>query len=1301
MEAVILNLFLCIFTIILCAKASEFHQGSSKLLVYYNITCDPNFEENCQSESLETIAAKIEDKYDLAVQININTSWLKLNSAIKFRNFRSLAINGAGHGESTTIICKGTDENENNIDAGIVLSDIADRIMLSNLKLTSCGSKRDMNQSSDTYCTGLSALTILHCNNVELRELIIERSVGTGLMILHHSGGRVSIISMILKENKPPQNHSMTDASLGGGGGVCIEFSNEFPVTLQFENCTFVNNTASHEPIEFGYGYLDGNDRNGGGIYMYIKNGSHDISASFLRCNFSANQAYFGGGMSVNINNNNDHMTNNVSVTIEDSYFEHNGCWRENGSYFGGGLGVKFSSTDLSGSGSGVVDCHFLVENVTFIDNHALIGGAMYYYSYHGRQPSDYAQSSIQFDACSFKHNRGHVGSAFAIIPDIFLKTFKGYKVIPTFTNCHFLNNGVFTNRSQFKIKFIIQSIPGIGTIYASLSDINFEGHNIFENNWGTAVYVVNGILNFQNSNATFINNTGLQGGAVALIGFSKMIIGQNNYYEFINNHAKFLGGAIFVSLTDITDFLVSKSCFIQNANYDITYLDCEWKANVTVTFTGNKAKDGGHAIYATSLSQCRSIKHGTENISILDVFVKLRGFTFDDDVELQPQVQTDEAMLSVDERNIPLMIIPGENYRHGVVATDDLDQKVEASFRVDITDTSKETSVQLDPAFSTIIDDEVQLVGDKGQNATLYLETLSARQIFIKLNFTLLDCPPGFKLNESSKKCDCNSHNYLGLLRCNEDDFNSYLITGFWVGYIESELVTSVCPFCDYGPNVSMSSAEVALTKRCDHSKLDKLICGDTRTGVLCGECRDGYTVHFHSPDFMCKLAEPAGCKFGWLFYILSELVPVTLFLLIVLALNISFTSGAINGFILFSQLLCSLDIIASGIITFPESGLTKAIQGYQTLYGFFNLDFEFFPFCFWTRASALDMIAVKYITILYTMLMIVVVIWIMNKCGGRWLNKWCRITTIKTSITHGMSTFLMISYAQCIKVSLSLLRPAYIHTEYNHVMRPERVWFNGELVYFRGKHLLYALPALFCLLTFGLLPPVLLLCYPLLNKCLTFLGLEDNKKVIFICGKLPSISVFKPLFDSFQGCFKDNFRFFAGLYFLYRWCFPLVHFNTELSNYYTSIGGILVVILTLHTICQPYVKRVHNIIDTLLFSSLTLINFLLLFNYHKSRSQKPHHNIIVFSAVVQLVLIYLPLTVMCIYVTMLLFRQVAKCMGYKSQIILNPANANKWRELVLSVNTKDENSDTNEEEFTHDRVQDEYTSAYNYFKE
>ena len=451
-------------------------------------------------------------------------------------------------------------------------------------------------------------------------------------------------------------------------------------------------------------------------------------------------------------------------------------------------------------------------------------------------------------------------------------------------------------------------------------------------------------------------------------------------------------------------------------------------------------------------------------------------------------------------------------------------------------------------------------------------------------------------------------------------------------------QLATGFCPvnYCDYNDQFDKDEAEVRLPQSIE--KLDRAICGRTRTGFLCGVCREGFTTHFHSPDFQCKLADPTLCKVGWLFYILSELVPVTLVFITVLVLNISFTSGAANGFILFSQLVYSLKIDQRGLLKLPIS-IKVLTYVYEIIYGFFNMDFfdvDSLSFCLWPNASALDMLAFKYVTIVYVFFLIFSVIWMINKCGGRCLGRWWRITTLKSSVIHGITAFLIICYAQCLKVSLTLI------TGYNYNLRDESklevrrvVWLNGNLFYFRGWHLLYALPALVFLLTIGILPPLLLLVYPVFNKVLDFFGWEESKPINFISRKL-RINRLKPLLDSFQGCFKDNLRFFAGLYFFYRWIGLTL--DATVSSYgifYTLVEVSLVLILALHAICQPYTKRIHNIIDTLLFADLAIINAISFANYYVSQTSR-HMQTIEGFAVVQLVLIYLPFVtvVVCILV-------------------------------------------------------------------
>ena len=1071
-------------------------------------------------------------------------------------------------------------------------------------------------------------------------------------------------------------------------------------MSLLFDNCTFENNTAHTIEFDFGYtndiGEFEKGYGSGGGVHLSIKNSLSNVGVTFSGCNFIANQAFFGGGITVRIYDTKHDEIRNVTLEIRNSLFVQNGCGCTQNAYFGGGAYLSFV-TDFEEAV--ITDSHYLVRNVSFIENCAELGGGVFYYSGRSKQGfNDNIGSSMLFDNCTFKRNQAHIGSAVDLAPSMFFKLVTGFTINPIFKNCQFFENIIFVNESQF------QKTAGIGTIYGSFYNIRFIGSNCFENNKGTPVYMVNGVANFTNSNASFINNTGLQGGAVSLIGSSLMIVGPNSY-NFVNNTAAHKGGAIYVLLTDSTDFITSRSCFIQYIDTDSVPLSVNWKSNIT--FIGNKAVDdaAGHAIYTTSLHPCQVINNGTlhkpkytllNNIS--EIFA-IRKISFDDD-PWRPQIATDGAVFHTAAGKRNLTVIPGERYHHGVTLIDDLGQAVNASLRVAIA--RKHTGVELNSGYYIFTGSEIQLRGEPNHNASLFMYTVSPKQSYIKLNVTLTPCPPGYKLSEKTSMCECNTDAYMGLYRCDLVNFNSHLHLGYWIGVMKSQngspiLVTSPCPFCDYHLGLTntnssaLESVTVVLPQK--YSKLSETVCGNRRTGIVCGKCQENYTMHFHSPGFHCKHVKSAECTLGWLFYILSELVPVTIFFLTVLCLNISFTSGAVNGFILFSQLVNTLDIDASGIIVLPSPIRRRTnglMQAYQVFYGVFNLDFftsESLSFCLWKSASALDMLAIKYVTILYTLALIVAVIWVMNSCGGKCCGKFCRFTTVKTSVIHGISTFLVMCYVQCVKVSLYLLAPVHFDADVDAKLTPHaHLWLNGEVTYFSKHHLLYALPALLCLFIIGLFPLVLLLTYPLLNKALTLFGCENLRVVHLISQAIP-LSSLKPLLDSIQGCFKDNFRFFAGLYFLYRWTILLIHMcSTTFTAYYTAVSAVSLLFLMMHAICQPYIKRVHNVIDALLFTNLLLITILSSLNYQTSHGHKKiMRNCVIPTSIIQLVLIYLPLMVMGVYILLALCKKtdVCSCTSLTACIttLFIPERAYRLREFLQRAGTCREDEDGHEQ--------------------
>ena len=478
----------------------------------------------------------------------------------------------------------------------------------------------------------------------------------------------------------------------------------------------------------------------------------------------------------------------------------------------------------------------------------------------------------------------------------------------------------------------------------------------------------------------------------------------------------------------------------------------------------------------------------------------------------------------------------------------------------------------------------------------------------------SLLDtsCAPGF----DGKPCQCRASEYRGLLKC--DSKRAYITHGYWIGECENgTLCTGNCPFgfCSYNDSKDYRLPSTV-------SELDEYICGDTRTGALCGKCRPGYSVSYHSYIFRCT--PDANCKYSWLLYIVSELLPLIVFFIIVTVFNISFTSGAINSFILFAQLQDSLAIHDNGVAhVYLANRYLISISEFA--YRFFNFDFfsiEELSFCLWRGATTLDAMAFKYVTVVSGLILMLICVFVMNSLKVKRCLSCLRPSTLRSSLIHGLSAFFVMCYSQCARVSLRILTPGYLSKEEHRYVKTV-VYRSGHLSMFEPVHLKYAIPAIFFSSTLLLLPPLVLILYPLLGKILDRFDLNESKIANFISRLVPM-----QLLDCFQSSFRDDMRFFAGFYFLYRVIVQAAYsYSRSLSEFYCILEVFLIVILTLHAIVQPYKKKQHNVVDLLLFATLAVVNVFSLLNYHKASLDRQNSRFVKFSFAVQVVLIYLPL--------------------------------------------------------------------------
>ena len=170
------------------------------------------------------------------------------------------------------------------------------------------------------------------------------------------------------------------------------------------------------------------------------------------------------------------------------------------------------------------------------------------------------------------------------------------------------------------------------------------------------------------------------------------------------------------------------------------------------------------------------------------------------------------------------------------------------------------------------------------------------------------------------------------------------------------------------------------------------------------------------------------------------------------------------------------TVSFVTSGAPSFPP------FKYINFVYGIVGLSFNLPSFCLWLGANALQIKAMKYVSLLYAMGLVAVTITVVNHCNCARLS--ChRIMPRKTSIVQGLTAFLVICYSQCARTSFQILTVARV-LGMGKEWSKNVVFYYGSILYFSREHLPYAIPAIFMLIIVVIPLPLVLFFDPFLLK-------------------------------------------------------------------------------------------------------------------------------------------------------------------------------------------------------------------------
>ena len=465
--------------------------------------------------------------------------------------------------------------------------------------------------------------------------------------------------------------------------------------------------------------------------------------------------------------------------------------------------------------------------------------------------------------------------------------------------------------------------------------------------------------------------------------------------------------------------------------------------------------------------------------------------------------------------------------------------------------------------------------------------------------------CPLGFVAQGNG--CVCADWPD-GMVVCDKDSQRASMMVGYCMTYDNetSEVRAGRC-IRSYLRNDSYKFFYELPT---EVSELDYHMCRPSNSrGLLCGECQEGFAS---SPLTIYDCTKCSATAYGWLKLIAFEYIPSTLVLAIIVTFAISAVSGPLNSFIFFSQVTTGgfinigfvrTVLMAQGNSTTLHNGKTvvNVISGF---YGIWNLHFFsdiISPFCLTEHLTKLQALVLEYPIVTYPLFLTVILYFCISSHGHnfrpivycwrpfhKYFIYFRRSVDSRTSVIDAFATFILLSYVKLLTVTTLLFVPTYLYSSKAQKLTLN-LYFAPTVEAFHGGHLPITVTALFALLVFVAVPPLVLILYPtsVFQKCVTRCKINSQALRTFV--------------ETFNGCYKDgtngtrDCRCFAGLYFLLRVVYLLsLVFNTE---YYIFVLTILYLITAmLFALVQPYKIYIYNVVDTVIFCILAIMHIVII---------------------------------------------------------------------------------------------------------
>ena len=878
----------------------------------------------------------------------------------------------------------------------------------------------------------------------------------------------------------------------------------------------------------------------------------------------------------------------NFTVAIHDTVFIRNGNLqgpvKEEKLLLGGGLFFKYHNMQVTNG-------RVLIQNCRFSDNSAWRGGAISIQitgilvgKATGRPAlmfevvsSSFQNNTVKRDGGAFHQYSQVSSSTVSLVSEV---VFKGCNLTEN-TGRHGSAMLINVQRQSHLLlsDTIIAKNSGLDwsfgsvstTIHASEAKIITTGTTILKGNRGTGLHLALAHL-YVHGKLHFSGNLGNRGGGLQLHK-SVMYLTSGSEVSFSHNRAVH-GGAIYQNTVDQLD----TPCLFKFDDKAYYYSSIIFSKNEAF-ISGNEVylSNPYHRCYDVELSDPRVLGlNSTDCQEVMSVATKFKNSTEEpydialgqhitlnfsvSDFKLCPAVSNAQLLYISNSSNLPDLGQPQYS----------LNGSRNFVFQSNFQDTF------------------TFLEGPEITETAQYILHIKTEDQVVRLHLNITPCRIGFKYMQERRVCDCIESPYI---RCNTNRSMACIRRGYWAGEVGGVSTVYRC-YTGHCRNINIGVGGCEL---CPGDSMQQGVycallteqCIANRAGTVCGDCMAGFSFTYGAvmcvEDHTCSgslAVVPAA--------VILAFIAVNIALLVIfLKLDNHINSAHLYCFVYYFSIVGHLlPANRVGPRLLPVVSVFKSVTQLNPFF------LGYVPMCFISQLSAVDQLPFQY---LYPILIASALLTLvgLSRCFPR-----C-IRFSNNTVIRAITVIILLSFTALTETSFRILKPVQLANQGHYIsIQPSRP-------YFYPAHIVWFMIAVFVMLFLVIPFTIFLFIAPFLMQCI-------------------NLTKVKPFLDEFQGCYKDRFRWMAGVYFFCRFVYlgALIFSGVYLTSLTTfAVQLISIAVLLFHAIIQPYQNMWLNVVDTIMLGDLLLVSVL-----YSETANEVFHNMSLLQEVIAFILVLIP---------------------------------------------------------------------------